>query len=195
MKLPKRKNIRLKDYDYSQNGVYFITICTQDRRNLFGSIDVDVGQGLCSCRLTDIGNIVENEIVNLSKRFQEININKYIIMPNHIHMIVVLAREGRQQNGRQEQSPCPTNPNPNPNTNTNTNTNTNPAAAIGDIICAFKSITTKQANKYDGIKGRKIWQFRYHDHIIRNEDDYLRIWQYIDENPTKWAKDRYYYNS
>ena len=103
-------------------------------------------------------------------------------------MILVLARENERENmrqdecqnewldTRQEQSPCPT----------------NDAPAMGDIIGALKSITTKQANKHDGRKGRKIWQFRYHDHIIRNQDEYIRIWQYIDENPTKWVNDRYY---
>ena len=98
-------------------------------------------------------------------------------MPNHIHMIVVIVREDVPLENRQEQSPCHT-------------IRTHPA--IGDIICAFKSVSTKHANKCDGTEGRKIWQFRYHDHIIRNEDEYLKIWQYIDENPLKWAEDKYY---
>ena len=73
---------------------------------------------------------------------------------------------------RQEQSPCPT---------------------IGDIICAFKSITTKMCNKKDNnTNGRKIWQFRFHDHIIRNEAEYQKIWEYIDTNPLKWQNDCYY---
>ena len=152
-------------------------ICTQNKRNLFGT--VFVGQGLCSCRLTNIGNIIENEIANLSKRFPEINVNKYVIMPNHIHMIILIDREDEpnEWRKRQEQSPCPTKI---------------AFPAMGDIICAFKSVSTKQINKHDGVKGRKIWQFRYYDHIIRNEEDYLRVWQYIDENPAKWAQDKYY---
>ena len=174
--LPKRKCIRLKNYDYSQNGTYFITICSHNRESIFA--EIFVGQGLCSCRTTRIGDIVDEEIANLPARYPNIAIYKHVIMPNHIHMIIAINRT--QQERRQEQSPCPTNTTP------------NPTVAIGDIVCALKSITTKRANQYDDIKGRKIWQTRYHDHIIRGEEEYLKIWQYVDENPAQWAEDRYY---
>ena len=164
--LPKRKNLRLKDYDYSQAGCYFITISSYQREHLFGN--VIVGQGLCSCRLSVIGNIIDSEITQLAIRYPQIEIIKYVIMPNHIHLLLAII------DARQEQSPCPTSP------------------SIGDIICALKSITTKKANHHDGINGRKIWQFRYHDHIIRNQPDYNRIWQYINENPATWLDDCYY---
>ena len=176
MDLPKRKNIRLKEYDYSKNGAYFITICTHNRERLFGEF---VGQGLCSCRLPEIvlsvmGKNISNELLQLEKRYQLMKINKYIIMPNHIHVIVVLDND-RLQNlyELQEQSPCPT---------------------IGDIICAFKSITTKQCNKSDNIIERKIWQPRFHDHIIRNDEEYKILWEYIDTNPLKWELDKYFCN-
>ncbi len=159
--LPKRKSIRLKDYDYSNNGVYFVTICTHDRKCLFG--DIVVGQGLCSCRLSQIGNIVVEEIDALLIRYPTITISNYVIMPNHIHLIIEIER--------QEQSPCPT---------------------IGDIICALKSITTKKSNLCDNIKGCKIWQFRYYDHIIRNEKEYQKIWEYVDTNPRLWEQDYLY---
>jgi len=161
--LPVRKNIRLQGYDYSQNGAYFITICSYCRENLFG--EIVVGQGLCSCRLSNVGNIIENEISQLPIRYTNIKIDNYVVMPNHIHLILSIVAE------RQEQSPCPT---------------------IGDIICALKSITTKRANNEDLVSGRKIWQFRFHDHIIRDELEYQKIWQYINENPAKWADDCYY---
>ena len=161
-----RKNIRLKGYDYGGNGAYFLTICTEDRERLLG--EVIVGQGLCSCRLTDIGNLVECETKKLSERFLNVTIDKYVIMPNHVHIIIFLEQS---QNERQEQSPCPT---------------------IGDIMCAYKSITTKLCNRADNITGRRIWQFRYHDHIIRDEEDYLMKWNYIDTNPARWAEDKYY---
>ncbi len=113
MELQKRKLIRLKDYDYSQNGAYFLTICTHNRECLFG--EIVVGQGLCSCRLSQIGNIVKEEVNALLIRYPNIIISNYVIMPNHMHMIIEIER--------QEQSPCPT---------------------IGDIICTLKSITTKK---------------------------------------------------
>ena len=166
--LPVRKRIRLEGYDYSSNGAYFITICTQKRLHLFG----EVGKGLCSCRLscrlTPIGEIIEREWYSLTERYPNIAFDNFVVMPNHIHAIISINLD---LEARQEQSPCPT---------------------IGDIICAYKSITTKLCNKNDNITGRKIWHFRFHDHIIRNQYEYQRIWQYINENPAKWAEDRYY---
>lgn len=148
--------MRLCGYDYSQNGKYFITICTKSRREALS--DICRGGAL----LRPIGKISETEIRNLSEQ-SNINVDKYVIMPNHIHMIITIQRV--------EQSPTPT---------------------IADIICAFKSITTKSANKSNSIPGRQIWQRSYHDHIIRNEQEYQRIWQYIDTNPLIWEKDCYY---
>ncbi len=160
MDLPKRKTIRLEGYDYSSNGAYFVTICTHKRECMLGKI---VGQGLCSCRLSPVGNIIREEIDGLLTRYPSIIISNFIIMPNHIHMIIEIQR--------QEQSPCPT---------------------IGDIICTFKSITTKKSNLFDNVKGRKIWQSRYYDHIIRNENEYQKIWNYIHNNPLSWEQDSLY---
>jgi REP element-mobilizing transposase RayT len=170
VELPKRKNIRLREYDYSQKGAYFVTICTANRQCILG--DMIVGQGLCSCRLpilqlSGMGVIVQNELLRLTKRYSNMKLDKYVIMPNHIHAIIIIAGE------RQEQSPCPT---------------------VCDILCAFKSITTKSANKLDNIPGRKIWQFRFNDHIIRNEQEYQKICEYIETNPLKWQNDCYYQN-
>lgn len=154
------KSIRLKNYDYSLNGSYFITICSYNKNCIFGKV---VGQGLCSCRLTKIGMIIDDEIKNLEKRYDCIKIDNYIVMPNHIHMIISIER--------QEQSPCPT---------------------IGDIICTLKSITTKKSNVMDNAKGRKIWQTNYYDHIIRNQKEYEDIWSYIEYNVAKWNEDKYF---
>ena len=141
------------------------------RLHLFGEIEGVVGQGLCSCRLTPIGEIIEREWYSLAERYPHITFDNFVVMPNHIHAIISINWDSEI---RQEQSPCPTHP------------------TIGDIICAYKSITTKLCNKNDNITGRKIWHFRFHDHIIRNQDEYQLIWQYIDENPVRWKEDRYY---
>ncbi|MEG1016565.1 MAG: transposase [Oscillospiraceae bacterium] len=161
MELPKRKKTRLEGYDYSSNGAYFVTICTYNREQILG--DINVGQGLCSCRLSHIGRIVQDEIQKITNRYVGVKIDKYVIMPNHIHLIILLER--------QEQSPCPT---------------------IGDIICVIKSISTKNANKIEHKSGRKIWQRSFHDHIIRGEREYQKIWEYIDTNPLKWEEDCFY---
>ncbi len=193
MDLRARKNIRLRGYDYSQNGAYFITVCTQHRQHTLARIvgqglcscqnqndkPTTVGQGLCSCItcksvLSPIGKIVQNELNKIPERYPRVKLDKFVIMPNHVHAIISICNNSdaiQQTQERQEQSPCPT---------------------VGDIICAFKSITTKTANNADETPGRKIWQFRFHDHIIRNDEEYNKIWQYIDENPMKWQDDCYY---
>ena len=120
---------------------------------LFGKIDV--GQGLCPCRLSNIGEIINHEVVQLATRFPQMEVAKYVIMPNHVHLLLNI-NEFDQREKRQGQSPCPT---------------------IGNIVGAFKSITTKKANKHDGVQGRKIWQFRFHNHIIHNDAEYQSIRQ------------------
>lgn len=159
-----RKQIRLKGYDYCQNGAYFITICSFQRFSIFG--EIIVGQELCSCQLSNTGYIIESEIIKLEEHFKGIEIDKYVVMPNHVHMIITIGAQ------RQEQSSCPT---------------------IGNVIQALKSRTTKQANQIETKPGRKIWQYRYYDHIIRNDHDYQLIWNYIDTNPLRWDKDKYYH--
>ena len=126
--------------------------------------DVDVGQGLCSCRLSDLGGIAYTELYKLETRYQNITIDKHVIMPNHIHAIIKIKRR--------EQSPRPT--------------------TLTDVMCAYKSLTTKCYNMMFSISGRTIWQERFHDIIIRNEEQYRFICKYIDENPAKWAEDRYF---
>ncbi|WMJ22852.1 transposase [Paludicola sp. MB14-C6] len=165
MELRQRKSNRLKGYDYSQNGAYFVTICIKNRYEMLS--DICRGWAL----LSPIGEVAENQINTLSKRYN-VKIDKYVIMPNHIHMIIVIMKGADTQSVMQaEQSPAPT---------------------ISDIICTFKSISTKLSNKYNNTPGRQIWQRSYHDHIIRNEQEYQKIWQYIDTNTLKWEDDCFY---
>ena len=103
--LPVRKKIRLEGYDYSSNGAYFITICTQRRLHLFGEVEDVVGQGLCSCRLTSIGEIIEREWYLLTERYPHIIFGNFVVMPNHVHAIISINRDSES---RQDQSPCPT---------------------------------------------------------------------------------------
>ncbi len=162
--LPQRKRIRLPKYDYSSTGLYFITICTKDKRCVLGTV---VGQELAPAEITlsAVGRIAEEELHALIKRFPHLNVDKYCIMPNHIHMILGLVAA--------RASPRPT-------------------QGIPQIIGTFKSITTRRKNGREGMFGRSLWQTSYYDHIIRNDADYLRIWQYIDSNPAKWVEDKYY---
>ena len=155
---PKRKTIRLPEFDYD-TGAYFVTICTQDRRCILS--DILVGEGLAPpvCRQTEIGNIVEKEIQAIPERYHNVKIEKYVIMPNHIHMIVMIHADAGGA------SPSPT---------------------LIDVVRVIKSMSARKTI------GARLWQRSYHEHVIRNELDYLEIWNYIDTNPSKWALDRYY---
>ena len=163
MNLSKRKPTRLKGYDYSSSGAYFITICTHNKQCILG--DIIVGQGLAPAEinLSQYGNIAKDQLLDLENRYKSIKIDKYVIMPNHIHLIMRI-------NNPAGASPCPT---------------------ISDIICSFKSLTTRACNKSDN-KPQKIFQTSFHDHIIRNEKDYQKIWEYIDTNAIKWEQDCFY---
>jgi len=99
MELPKRKRTRLKDYDYSQNGAYFVTICTKDKEKLLS--EIIVGEGLCALpqnKLSPIGKEIENCIKHINNNYDNVVIDKYVIMPNHIHLIVMLDDSGGHGN-------------------------------------------------------------------------------------------------
>ena len=165
--LPVRKHSRLKGYDYSQNGAYFITFCVKDMHEMLGQITVG-----CSIldapyiELSEYGKALMEVIEFLTNRKSEIDIVNYVIMPNHVHLIVVINGLHNGASGM----PHPTN------------------AVIPKFISSIKRFTNKKA-------GFSLWQRSYHDHIIRNREEYLRIWKYIDENPSLWSDDIYFVNS
>ncbi|MCL2377366.1 MAG: transposase [Defluviitaleaceae bacterium] len=162
--LSARKHPRLKSYDYSQNGYYHVTICTQSKLPILSQ----VGRGLAPAAeltLTTIGKIVENQLLDLPNRFPGITIDKYVIMPTHIHVIIVIGCSAAGA------SPRPT---------------------LSDVVRVFKPMSTRLCNQDDNVTGRQIWQASFYDEIIRDERMYQNIWKYIDENPAKWAEDCYY---
>ncbi len=164
MEFSKRKPTRLKEYDYSTPGAYFVTICTKDRQNLLS--EIAVGQGLAPAenRLTIYGQILQQQIEHLEERYVGVKIDCYVIMPNHIHLII------SNYEASAGASPCPT---------------------ISDVICALKSIATRMCKKA-GYSEQQIFQTSFHDHIIRNEKDYKKIYEYIETNPLKWELDCFY---
>ena len=168
MNLPKRKPTRLKGYDYSQNGAYFITICTHNRKCLFSNIVGEIHE-LPENKLKRYGEIVKEIIEILPDRFN-VSIPKYIIMPNHIHLIIEICSNDEERAIRE--SPLQYN------------------RSIIDKSVGFlkMNVSKKIHNEYSD----KIWQRSYHDHIIRNEKDYQKIWEYIDTNPSKWKLDCFY---
>ena len=165
--LPCRKSIRLKDYDYSSNGYYFVTICVQNREKLFGEI---VGATLCG-RPNNPDKIITKWLLELENKFNDIKIDEYIIMPNHIHFIIKRTGDHTGSTGDHTGSP------------------------LRDIIGWFKTMTTNEyiagvkSGKFIPFKGR-LWQRNYYEHIIRNYDDYINISEYIQNNPLKWEYDK-----
>ena len=157
-----RKELRLKDYDYSQNGVYFITICTSDRKPLLSRISVGEGLAPPKIELLSLGEIAEKQLLNLESRYSVLTIDKYAVMPNHIHILMRLYNSGGA-------SPSPT---------------------VSDIVGSYKSLTTRECKKI--VKLEKLFQRSFYDHIIRREQDYLDVWQYIDNNPARWLDDELY---
>lgn len=158
-KLPKRKPNRLMDYDYSQMGAYFITICVKDRKCILW--DNYVGAPIGRPQLSEVGKAADKSIQNISHIYNGIDIANYIIMPNHIHMIIMIQRS---KGGRAMRAPT-----------------------ISTIINQMKGYVTKQI-------GYSIWQKLFHDHIIRNQQEYDKIYEYIDTNPLKWQEDKYFSN-
>lgn len=180
-KFPQRKTLRLQGYDYSQQGMYYITICTKNREQILSKIirkpilndvgvddpvhpntpkhitknNVNVGtDDPARPMLTDIGRIIENCIKQNEKIYKNVIIDEYVIMPDHVHMIIFLT-------GGQSRPP------------------------LQKIIQGFKSVTTRNCFKYEI---QKLWQRNYYEHIIRNEKEYFKIKKYILENPIRWYR-------
>ncbi|MDD6024108.1 MAG: hypothetical protein PUC06_07745 [Oscillospiraceae bacterium] len=165
---PVRKRNRLQEYDYSQNGAYFITFCTEGKKALLCRIVGDGVLDVPEVRLSQYGQIVKEQIEAVNSVYSNSRIDKYVIMPNHVHLIVSIgaAEEGTAYSGT-SRTPSPTN------------------AEIPRMISTIKRICNRRI-------GRNIWQRSFHDHIIRNDEDYGRIWLYIDNNPLNWEKDCFY---
>ena len=163
LEFPKRKHSRLKEYDYSQNGYYFATICVKNRESLLGSINVGRDAHIPpTVELTQIGEVTDKYIQNINTVYEGVAVDKYIIMPNHIHMIIVINERNVDSGGMRASRPT-----------------------LHTIIRSLKTMITKQS-------GNGIWQDSYYDRIIRDERGYREIWEYIDENPLKWREDELY---
>ncbi len=162
--LPKRKNLRLKEYDYNSAGFYFITICTLGRRNILSSI---VGGDVLDAprvELTAYGKATEKYINQFNDYYEKISVKQYVIMPNHIHMILFIHPDGASR----------TSP---------------PTVKQHSVISAFVSTFKRFCNKE---YGENIWQRYFYDHVIRDERDYNEISTYICQNPIKWQFDKLY---
>ena len=167
--LPVRKHPRLKGYDYSSNGVYSLTLCVEGRHEMLGKI---VGRDVLIApyiELSEYGKIVDKHINKINMINDIISVDKYVIMPNHIHMIIIIQHSEKSSVGERGAM----------------RTSRPTSASIPSLMRSFKTMVTKEI-------GFSLWQTTYHDHIIRDEEDYWYRWNYIDQNPAKWAEDEFY---
>jgi REP element-mobilizing transposase RayT len=206
-KIHHRRSIRLKGYDYAQSGLYFVTICVQNRACLFGDI-VDN-----EMIMNDAGKMIEKWYFELENKYPNMKCHEYIIMPNHFHCIIEITNThahdthgdvhasdvhasdvhaGTSQRGRPDndgRSKSSYGPN-----------NKKYGASLFDIMDWFKTMTTNEYIR--GVKNKnwprfdkRLWQLRYWDHIIRNQNDHTRISNYIINNPANWDGDKLKNNS
>ena len=204
--LPQRKSIRLKNYDYSQTGLYFITICIQNKKHLLGTITNN------QMILNDAGKMVSIQWFDLLQRFKYIQLHEYVVMPNHFHGIIYIDKcrgescirphdknfnnimhtmDSSEHNSGEHNSGEHNSGEHNSGYGTLDDT-------VGRIVQAFKSITTHEY--IHGVKqnhwqpfNKKLWQRNYWEHIIRNKNEYYRISEYIKSNPLKWNDDKLNY--
>jgi putative transposase len=170
-----RRSIRLAGWDYSQPGAYFVTIVTHDRKSIFGRID-EVGAGSkpapFAMKLSPEGRIVWETWFDLPNHITNIELGEFILMPNHVHFIIWILglRLARAGAGLE---PAPT----------------GAQTPLPEIVRQFKTFSARRINEMHGTPGQPIWQRNYYEHIIRDDEDYDRIAEYILGNPLSWEHD------
>ena len=163
---PVRKYIRLENFDYDSDGAYFITICTVNKECMLSTI---VGGGAFDAPqniLTEYGKIVEKYVIS-SSNIPNVSIDNYVIMPNHIHILLTINNKGRKTGTPKATSPT------------------------NKTIPHFVSTLKRFSNRDIGFD---IFQRSYHDRVIRSKAEYMKIWEYIENNPVKWQDDCYFVN-
>jgi len=193
-----RHSIRLHGYDYSSEGAYFLTICTYQRQQLFGKIKNGISY------LNQYGQIVRDEWEKSSIIRAEIELGEYVIMPNHMHVIVFIVnspRRGVRPNALTTNAPMSNVSMSNaPTTNIPTSKTQKPqnnppglqSKSIGSLISGFKSTVTKQINLIRNSPGEPVWQRNFWDHIIRDDESFDKIEDYIINNPLNWHQDQFF---
>jgi putative transposase len=164
-----RRSIRLRRYDYSSAGAYFVTICTKDRECLFGK----VVEG--EMRMNTWGDIVRACWDNLSRHYGRVVTDAFVVMPNHVHGIIMIT-DDRNDNVGTGLKPAPT-------------SNHTKRHGLSEIVRAFKTFSARRINESRGIRAVPVWQRNYYERVVRNADEMNRIRQYVAANPAHWTDD------
>ena len=196
---PRRRATRLRGYDYSQLGAYFVTVCIQHREYLLGTISDG------KMRLNEIGQIVVECLSYIPQHFPDVDLDAYVVMPNHIHGIIAwgtslpghphLPDTTKDRRGEVPSTSLrKTKPvgagSPRPSQNNPNLINETPSTSLGKIVAYFKYQSTKYINRHRNTFRIRLWQRNYHDHIIRDDTDLQRLREYIQINPMKWELDQ-----
>lgn len=174
-----RRSIRLKEYDYTQAGAYFVTIVTYQREALFGEIVDGV------MNLNSLGEIARREWFKTAelRPYIELYEDEFVVMPNHAHGILWMNDDVRAERRSARTTPAPT---------ASIAENAKPhvdAGSLGAIVRAYKSAVTYAINAARQTRGTTVWHRNYHEHIIRDDADLNRIRDYIANNPLRWIED------
>ena len=171
----RRRSIRLKGYDYSRKGAYFVTICTNQKECVLGCVENG------SMVLNEIGQMVRKAWTELPTHYAGVDIDEFVVMPNHLHGIIILnvgaGPRACPENKGQPQGVAPTK-----------------TLSLSDVIQRFKSLTIKRygngvrRNNWEPFE-KHFWQRNYYEHVVRNEDDLNEIREYVINNPLKWELD------
>lgn len=218
--IPIRRTTRIPEYDYTQQGAYFITICTHLKKHIFGEIKSG------NMNLSPLGEIAYYQWLQLPNRFSNIELDAFVIMPNHIHGIIIITKNNnptprRGEAGESRHNSPPKNPispvypeimflacegSPDLSNRVSSQaltSNSYPptispsphgtvSGSISAIIQNYKSLTSRKINTLLRSKNNPVWQRNFYEHIIRDETDYDRIVEYIDNNPISWSDDKYF---
>lgn len=160
-----RRSIRLQHYNYRHGGMYFFTVCTHNRQPLFGDVTN------AEVKLNDFGHVVCDEWRKSTDIRREIALDAFVVMPNHVHGIVMVTDRDVGATGRSPFLPGP------------------PKHSLGSFIAGLKAAVTKRINEVRGTPKAPVWQRNYYEHVIRNEESLQRIREYILNNPAQWDLD------
>ena len=181
-----RHSIRLRDFDYSSCGAYFVTICTENKGNALGEITDG------EMELNEFGEIARECWLDLPNHYDNIKLAEFIVMPNHVHFIIVIKPSNAAVGGVGAIHELPLRNERNVYVDTEKYRIERRRMLLPKIIGRFKMVSAKRINRIRGLTGVKFWQRNYYEHVIRTEADLNAIRQYIIDNPANWEDDEYY---